>query len=156
MEITTRKGVVIGTADDADQDIVKPLAWTCWNGYISTMVQSRHVYLHILIMERMIGRKMRKGELVDHKDENPSNNKRANLRVATKSQNMSNRGITKRNTSGYKGVSRVANRSKWQATIQVNYKSMSLGRYDTPEEAALAYNKASTKYFGEFAKLNQL
>ncbi len=72
-----------------------------------------------------------------------------------------NHGLNKNNTSGYKGVINVSKHSRmktrvWVASIKVNYKTIRLGYYETPEEAALAYNKAALKYHGVYARLNVL
>jgi hypothetical protein len=91
---------------------------------------------------------------VDHRDQDGLNNRRTNLRVATQSQNLSNRGPQKNNTSGYKGVSLCKATGRWQAIIQYGRKKKRLGRFDTPEQAALAYDKAAVALMGEFAVLN--
>lgn len=92
--------------------------------------------------------------LVDHKDRNKLNNLSSNLRPANKSTNAMNRGKPKSNTSGYKGVSWNREKGLWDADIQLDNKQKFLGRYDTPEEAALAYDYHARRMFGEFAVLN--
>jgi hypothetical protein len=93
-------------------------------------------------------------QLIDHRDMNGLNNTRANLRFATKHENMRHTGLTTRNTSGYKGVSWSKKGNRWFATIQINSKTKFLGNYLTPEEAARAYDVAAKEAFGEFAWLN--
>lgn len=93
---------------------------------------------------------------VDHVDGNGLNNERANLRVASHSQNVLNKHIYRNNSSGYKGVSLRSGGSSWRAYINVNGKRRYLGNYSTPAEAAEAYNRAALKYHGEYAKLNQV
>jgi hypothetical protein len=56
--------------------------------------------------------------------------------------------------SGYKGV--TPNGSGWAAKIYYDGKSYHLGTYQTKKQAALAYNLAATKFFGEFAYLNEI
>lgn len=89
---------------------------------------------------------------LDHIDGNRSNNKISNLREATQSQNMSNRSKTIINTSGYKGVH--FRRKKFEAYIRILGKRIDIGRFNSAEAAAIAYDVAAYKYFGEFAKPN--
>jgi hypothetical protein len=91
---------------------------------------------------------------VDHKNRISICNDKNNLRLATRSENQRNKNIQKNNTSGYKGVCWDKIRNKWKSAIHVNGKIINLGRFFTKEEAAIAYNEAAVKYFGEFAYLN--
>lgn len=90
---------------------------------------------------------------IDHKNRDRLDNRSENLRVATDSQNAANKTI-KPNASKYRGV--YKNYDKWVAQISINDKVKHLGRYNTPREAALAYNEAAIQAYGEFAVLNQL
>jgi len=96
------------------------------------------------------------GMFVDHINGNPLDNRRSNLRVCTNAENLRNRGKTRANTSGYKGVwfNKIAN--FWYAALTVDGCVKNLGNYSTAEAAALAYNKAVKKYHGNFAKLNKV
>lgn len=96
------------------------------------------------------------GEHVDHINGDRLDNRRVNLRICTHRQNRANSKIYSNNRTGYKGVGWVKDKSKFRARIKVNYKEISLGLYDSKEEAALAYNKAALKYFGKYAKLNKI
>lgn len=91
--------------------------------------------------------------IIDHIDRDTFNNLRINLRECTYLQNNYNRSKPKHNTSGFKGVT---NRGKygWEASIMLNGKTIYIGKYDTKEAAAKAYNRAARKHFGEFAALN--
>ena len=95
-------------------------------------------------------------EFIDHKNQVTSDNWIDNLRECTLSQNMMNRRIQKNNTSGYKGVIWEKSRSKWMAKIEINNKSINLGRFDDKIDAAKAYNKAVKKHFPEFGYLNEI
>ena|ERR1035437_231983 len=93
---------------------------------------------------------------VDHINGNKLDNRKANLRIATRSQNAMNSKIAKSNTSGYKGVSWFKRDSKWRADIRINYKSIFLGLFTNKKDAVQSYNQAAKQYFGEFARLNTL
>lgn len=88
---------------------------------------------------------------IDHIDRNPLNNKKSNLRIANRIQNQRNMKVSKKNKSGYKGVSWDKSRNKWTARISFNNHYLYLGRFDTPEDAQEAYKKASLQYHGEFS-----
>lgn len=90
---------------------------------------------------------------VDHKDSNGLNNQRYNLRPASQSQNLANQRKT-RGVSRFKGVVWVKARNRWQAQISVQGKRKFLGRFDCETDAAIAYNDAASKAFGEYARLN--
>lgn len=85
---------------------------------------------------------------IDHCDKNKINNKLANLRLATRSQNLVNRKV--KNSTGYRGVS---HRSKncFSARIKINKKLHRLGNFSSAEEAYAAYLQAAKKLHGEFA-----
>jgi hypothetical protein len=91
---------------------------------------------------------------VDHVDGNGLNNRRSNLRPATKSQNGANARKNPGKTSRYKGVFWDRQRSAWQAKIMVNRQQINLGRFANEEDAALAYDLAAREAFGEFALAN--
>jgi hypothetical protein len=91
--------------------------------------------------------------LVDHKDGDGLNNQKENLRDATKSQNAANSRI-RGGSSKYKGVSWKEPSKKWQAKICIDYKQIYLGLHESEIAAALAYDAAAIKHFGEYARLN--
>lgn len=137
--------------DLTDWDRVEPLYWAeHTNGYVVSKGwgngRAFNIYLHRMLMDPA------PGFFVDHINGDRLDNRRQNLRLATKSQNMMNRGKQKNNTTGYKGVTRV--NGAYVAQLQKDRKNYYLGTYATPEEAALAYNKAALAHHGEFACLN--
>jgi hypothetical protein len=91
---------------------------------------------------------------IDHAEDRANNFK---IRKANSSQNQAN---TKKKpgkySSKYKGVSFSTQASKWKAGVMVNGKQVHLGYFVSEKEAAKSYNIAALKYFGEFAKLNNL
>lgn len=90
------------------------------------------------------------GLFVDHIDHDSLNNQKYNLRNCTKSENNQNKSSNKK----YQGIYWDKANSKYKAQIMINYRQISLGRYSTAEEAALAYNKAAIEYYGSGAKIN--
>jgi hypothetical protein len=95
------------------------------------------------------------GPACDHKNRNSLDNRRQNLRTASKTQQNCNQRLRKDNTSGFKGVGQsISHPGVWVAKIQINRKTLHLGYYKTKEEAARAYDHAASKYHGEFAYLN--
>ena len=94
-------------------------------------------------------------EIVDHKNHNPLDNRRCNLRICTKAENNMNVSKQRRNTtSKYKGVCWMKNNRKWRAQIRINRKSKHIGLYDSEEEAAKCYDEYAIKHFGVYAHTN--
>jgi len=96
-----------------------------------------------------------RGLLVDHRNNNTLDNRKANLRLATHLQNACNRRKTKSKTSSrFRGVHLMKRSGRWGAHIMYRRKSMWLGSFTNEIDAAKAYDEAAKKYHGEFAKLN--
>ncbi len=89
-----------------------------------------------------------KTQQVDHINRNGLDNRRDNLRFATPSQNIYNRGLQENNTSGFMGVVWNASANKWQAQIGVNNRLKYLGLFLTKEDAGDAYLKAKSQLSG--------
>lgn len=89
---------------------------------------------------------------VDHINRNTLDNRKENLRIATRTQNNGNKIKQSNNTTGYKGVSYNKKYRKYQAEIQYKKVRHILGYYDDVLEAAEAYRKAAAELFGEFAR----
>lgn len=91
---------------------------------------------------------------VDHENLNRADDAWLNLRDATGSQQMANRGRGAKNTSGLKGVTKTqGTASRWKAQINVNGEKHYLGSFSTKEAAHAAYAAAAEKHFGAFARL---
>jgi hypothetical protein len=95
------------------------------------------------------------GLRVDHRDGDPFNNQRANLRLCTKTENdraFRRKAVGK--SSRFRGVSWWAQRAKWRSVLETNGRQFHLGTFDREEDAARAYDAAAKQHFGEFAHLN--
>lgn len=91
----------------------------------------------------------------EHKDGDGLNNQRYNLREATNKENQHNQRQKQGGTSKYKGVYWNKKQEKWKAHIRLGDASPAyLGVFENETDAAIAYNKAATKHYGEFARLN--
>ena len=88
----------------------------------------------------------------DHIDGDGLNNRRSNLRVVTRSQNMRNRSVSAASASGIKGVWWHKRDRKWYATIRMEGKKHHLGCFSSIEKAAEAYAAASKSLHGEFGR----
>lgn len=141
-------------------EMVSALRWTMAGksdknrikGYAKHGAGKKGNYLHHIIMDPIP-----RGMVVDHIDGDTYNNQRKNLRHCTHSQNLMNRKKTSREArkspqSRFKGVS--ASRAKWEGRISIEGQRVRIGRFETEIEAAMAYNQAALKYYGEFARLN--
>lgn len=144
--------------DDCDSDLLQYkwyIAREYWKKTNPKSANSKEWYLHRIILERMLGRPLVKGEMCDHINMNQLDNRRCNLRLANHSTNSANRNKPRTNSSGYKGIY-FRTRNCWQARIKYKQKLIYIGSFKTKEEAARAYNEKALELFGEFAKLNQI
>lgn len=160
-EIQLAKGLR-ALVDDNDYDLINQYNW-----YVLERKMKHHtiIYTHrslyngskwtSQLMHQLILGKSTTRIQIDHKDGNGLNNQRENLRFCTRSQNQWNGGsFNKNKSSKYKGVSRTKRGKEYRAIIYLNNKKISLGSYNLETDAAIAYNNAALKYFGEFARLN--
>jgi hypothetical protein len=116
---------------------------------------------HTLLMHRVVN-KTKNGFDTDHINRNRLDNRKKNLRSCTRQENNANAGLHKNNTLGVKGVYILRKKYKEKtyeyimSQITVNGKGIHLGHFKTIPEASQAYNEAAQKYFGEYAKLNEV
>jgi hypothetical protein len=158
-EIALNNGKV-AIVDDADYEWLKQRTWHARKGrdsktfYAGTNTSRKEPPRKLLLMHRVIVG-AEPGQQVDHIDGNGLNNCRNNLRFCTNTENQYNKPMPVNNTSGYKGVSMHKHSKKWRATIGHSGKHKHIGYFDSPEEAARAYDDAALRQFGEFARLNE-
>jgi hypothetical protein len=111
--------------------------------------RTRVVSLHREIMNNP------KGFIVDHLNNNSLDNRKDNLRPATRSQNRQNAPKRKKNASSqFLGVSFHKEEKKYRARISIKGKRIHLGKFDNEIDAAKAYDAAARKYYGEHARVN--
>lgn len=109
------------------------------------------IYLHKLIAEKFLAdTKSKTNRLVGSKNGNKLDCRLEN--IVYRSRSVASRKRKTSSKTGYTGVYREGKR--FRAVISMKGKSFHLGMYDTPEEAALAYNKRSRELFGEDGKIN--
>lgn len=156
IEIPLTKGKV-AIVDIADYEWLSQHKWYAqWSGqkwYAARRVHNLGERSHIVFMHREIV-EAGHGTEVDHKDGDGLHNTRANLRLATRPENMWNRSAQTNNTSGYKGVGWNKDRRKWQAQINVRGKYKYLGLFEDVRDAANAYDAAARELHGEYARTN--
>jgi len=142
--------------DAADYDHISSLKWhavvyahatyAMHNGVMKHGCREKNILMHRLIMNAPDGVE------VDHHNGNGLDNTRNNLRFCSSSQNKWNR--RKTNKRGFKGVYFHRHSGKWHASISCRKKRYNLGYYNSPEDAAKAYDAAALRLHGEFTRLN--
>lgn len=161
-EISLTRGKV-ALVDAEDYEKVNQFKWTAhkdsnsgrWYAQRTARIDDKKIHqsMHRFIMGLEYGDPRK----VDHKNRDTTlDNRRENLRVATQSENNRNVGLSKRNTSGAKGVRRYERLDKWIARIQVNGSLIHLGYFPTKGLAVAAYDAAALKYHKEFACTNEM
>lgn len=154
-EVALSKGKV-AIVDDEDFDRVSEYRWFYRGLHGRSSVEyairtfyrdgkHRTVYLHRFILDAPHGVE------VDHIDRNGLNNRRSNIRLATRSLNEANKDHPL-GKSGFRGVHPM--RSKWRGQIMVNQVTYRSTYFSDPVDAARWYDEQARKHFGEFARLN--
>jgi hypothetical protein len=137
--------------DIDDIELVSGKSWHFGKGYAvrNNVANHEHTqYMHRLIAKTPVGL------FTDHKNGDKLDNRKQNLRNATKNQNEHNTPLRSNNTSGFKGVVWNKQKSKWQAQIKINSSMKNLGLFEMIGAAAEAYAVGAKKYHGDFARTN--
>lgn len=134
---------------DMYHDIIKYRWHIRKDGYLQSGINRELILLHKYVMN------YHEGEMVvDHINRNPLDNRKCNLRIITRAQNMMNKNSQSGSSSKYIGVYFNNNRNKWIAQISYNQKNIQLRRFDNEIDAAKARDVGTKEYFGEFGNLN--
>lgn len=118
-------------------------------GYLRLCVDGRYYLLHRVAW--LITHGEWPQDQIDHINGDRLDNRIANLRLATASQNCGNTGTSKNNTSGFKGVSWSARARRWVSSIRVAGRRHWLGYFPSREAAAEAYAAADVRLRGAFS-----
>lgn len=127
----------------------------CWSIASTGYAQSREYENDSIVLIHRIIMNPTANEVVDHKYHNLTDNRKKNLRLCNQSNNMANQKLSKRNTTGIKGVYWSKEKNKWNAKIGFQNKSVDLGYYDKKEDAAQARLEAELKYFGKYRYIEE-
>jgi hypothetical protein len=148
--------------DDDDFDLINKYHWSLAKGKTTLYAhayewrngRNHTIRMHKLVMGVASSTSGKRSLPIDHRDHNGLNNQKSNLRIASPAENARHARISKRNSSGYKGVCFHKGQQKFNARIRVDRKLIQIGSFDRAVDAASAYNDAALQYFGEFAVLN--
>lgn len=125
MALRVSKSLLTTKIDEIDRDLTP--SFVAKNGYARRGRQ----YTHKMVAERVLGRSLVAGEVVDHINGDPLDNRRSNLRVTDATGNAQNRV-----NIPLRGVTWHRRAMKFQAIVRHNGKNIYLGLYPTAEEAA--------------------
>lgn len=145
---------LVALVDQADAQILNQFKW-CATRRGATWYAVRGTYLPdgrrtLMYMHTAITGYHR----TDHVNGDGLDNRRCNLRAVTQAENMKNTRRPSNNSSGFKGVCWDRKRRIWRAYIKVSGHQRHLGYFPNPIDAAIAYDRAARRDFGEYAAVN--
>lgn len=141
---------IILDAEDVDRVMEHNWFPSSCGKYPLSRQNQKTVYLHRFLLRPPSGFQ------VDHINGQTWDNRKSNLRLATRSQNNQNARKHADSASKYKGVSVVRRKKgdRYRATITIRGKVTNLGHFDDEIAAARAYDRAALEHFGEYARIN--
>lgn len=148
---TKHKNKYFALVDDDDYLFLSTYSWALHSSkkrvvkYAITRINGKTILMHKMILTL-------KDKIIDHKDRNGLNNQRSNLRYVTHSINMQNSKTRSNNSSGFTGVDYRADKKKFRGRIGLSF----IGYFNSPIEAAKAYNQKAVEIYGINARLNNV
>lgn len=145
--IYTAKGEAI-YVDNEDVPKLSAYSW-CLNkaGYPVARIDGRVVRIHRYLLGPS------EGEIIDHINGNPLDNRKSNLRKCNNTQNARNCKLGKNNKTGYTGVS-LTPEGKYKARIMADRREIRLGHYLAKDAAIVARMSAERDFFDSFAPVD--
>jgi hypothetical protein len=149
----------IAIIDDKDYVKLNKYKWHVLEGkngvnYATAKIKIDGIRTSVRMHRVVMGLKHFDVSQIDHINHNGLDNRRENLRMCSKHQNNMNRRPNKNRTSRYKGLTLQKTTGKWISRISIDGKYLNLGTYKEETVAALKYDKAALKHYGEYANLN--
>jgi hypothetical protein len=144
--------------DDEDYEILNKWKWyATWSQFTRSYYAARNgrekPRKHILMHREILGLKHGDKRQGDHVESGQTlDNRRVNLRIATREQNCANARLNRDSTTGLKGVTWHKGSKKFRARITVHGKQINLGDFDDKQLAYSTYCEAVAKYHGEFGR----
>lgn len=150
--LINKDGVVISSKGSAVKILTQTKQKT---GYLAVRLDGQNLLVQKLLYEAYIG-VVPDGFCLDHIDGNRNNNSLSNLRICSKEQNNQNRSKnqTRVDAIPFKGVYKTPE-GRYESKLKSKGVRHYMGRFDSMEEAAIAYNERALQVFGDFARLNE-
>jgi hypothetical protein len=131
------------------------IAGTMKDGYVKIILDQKQYRAHRLAWFIMTGTWPIHGTEIDHANGNRADNRWANLRAVTRTQNNMNLPPRTDNKSGHRGVSWRKDTQQWHARIGKHGKTILLGNFDSLEDAVAARVAAESEHFGDHSYLRR-
>jgi hypothetical protein len=147
--------------DDEDYEELLKYGWYIHRSK-RKRVKTDSLYEYYSVVAKLNGKQIKMSRMlmdypihkIDHKDHNPLNNQKYNLRIATNSQNGANKYTSIGSSSNYLGVYFHTQKQQWMVALTKNQERIHIGVYNSEIQAAEIYDIAALKYHGDFANLN--
>jgi hypothetical protein len=144
--------------DDEDYERLSQYKWYASKGW-NTFYANRDIWnsgdkISIPMHREILNLQYHDKKFVDHINQDGLDNRKKNLRIATKATNAHNSKLQRNNTSGYRGVVWHKQINRWMARIVINGITKNCGCYKTKEEAAVAFDNAVREFRDSKASLN--